>query len=251
MTTWLWVDDAPREAAEQMALDAALLAWVGARDETILRLYAWREDTLSLGAHEAACRTWDRTRLAEDGVAVVRRPTGGRGVWHAATDLTYAWAGPLSSATARQTYREIHARLAGSLRALGLPAVVAEDHGRAADLAPGACFELAIGGEVLVGARKVIGSAQRIAGSAGLQHGAIARADHAERTATYRLEPPGPRPRHDEAPWPEAPEIAGRIAADWASAGGRFAPPELTRALRAASVQDAERFRDPAWTWRR
>jgi lipoate-protein ligase A len=254
VSTRIWVDAARREAAEQMAIDAAMPAVAGQTGSTLIRLYQWSTDTLSLGAHEAAVRTWNRTLLERDGIPVVRRPTGGRGVWHAATDLTYAWAGPLDAATARTTHAAIHRQLARSLRALGVEASIAPRERQRVDLQPGACFELAVGGEVLVRGRKAIGSAQRVSGSHGLQHGAIARSDQARRAGRYRLDtaiPATPAPRAPEEAWPEASALAAQIVADWVAAGASPASPELTETLQTASVQELERFRRPAWTWRR
>ena len=59
------------------------------RGERWLRLYALGPACLSFGRHEPAARRYDRGAITALGLAVVRRPTGGRAVWHAG-ELTYA-----------------------------------------------------------------------------------------------------------------------------------------------------------------
>jgi lipoate-protein ligase A len=76
-----------------MAVDQALLERAGRLGERRLRLYRWHPHCLSFGRHEQALRRYDRDRIVASGLDVVRRPTGGRAVWHAG-ELTYAVAMP-------------------------------------------------------------------------------------------------------------------------------------------------------------
>lgn len=261
MKSFIWWDDGVRSAASQMAIDTAMPRWARAHHCILIRLYQWRVDTLSLGTHEAAQRTWDRAALERDGIAVVRRPTGGRGVWHAATDLTYAWAGPVGDVRgARAKYREVHRVMAQSLMALGHAASIAEP-GAVVDLAPASCFSLAAGGEVLVAGRKTIGSAQRIWGDHALQHGAIARSDHSEAESRYLLAQPATARSSRQSgfssraevpePLPDAAILAEQVSADWSRLGAHVADKALTRGLEAASLEYLPQFLDPDWTWRR
>jgi lipoate-protein ligase A len=249
--TFVWDDHTPRDAAAQMALDEAALA-LAAEGVHLLRLYQWSGDTVSLGANEAATRHWDRAALARDGIPCVRRPTGGRAVWHAADDLTYAWTGPVASlGSVRSAYHTLHQRLAAALdTALALGATLAARPGRLPGLAPGACFDVPVGGEVLIAGRKAIGSAQLVRHGMLLQHGAIARTDRSAALGRYRLQPAeAARPTTDPLPPPEV--LGSAIRAGWLGAGARPAPPELTSRLDATSLQWLPRYRDPAWTWRR
>jgi lipoate-protein ligase A len=251
VTRLLWWDRTARSAAEQMAIDAVLPEVAAARGLELLRLYQWRRDTLSLGAHEAALRTWRRDRLAADDVEVVRRPTGGRGVWHATSDLTYAWGGPVEGvAAARQQYRELHRMLARALATNGLAAGVATAPTGRADLTPGACFDLAIGGEVLVAGRKAIGSAQRIQARTALQHGAIALRDHRDHMGPYLVRSPAAA-RSSQEEWPDAATLAATILAQARAEGAAMAPIELIAAVEQASLTQVATFGDPTWTWRR
>jgi lipoate-protein ligase A len=93
-------------------------------------------------------------------------------VWHG-RELTYAVAAPSARfGTLQAAYVEIHEMIRGALRGMGVGASLAEKT-HAPGLDAGACFAQAAGGEVMVGERKVVGSAQLRRGSALLQHGSI------------------------------------------------------------------------------
>jgi lipoate-protein ligase A len=159
---------------ENMALDEGLLAEADRTGAAYLRLYRWDPACLSFGRNEAAARRYDRAAIERRGIAVVRRPTGGRAVWHE-HEVTYAAAAPVAAfGSLRASYRDIHGRLAAALRRLGVDAALAGDRptARLSDR-PTSCFASPVGGEVLAGGRKVIGSAQVRRGAAFLQHGSI------------------------------------------------------------------------------
>ena len=252
-TAFVWNDTTPRPAAQQMAIDRAH-ADRAARDGTIVyRLYRWAGDSVSFGANEAATRTWDRERLERLKVHCVRRPTGGRGVWHDATDLTYSITAPLAEfGDLRTAYRVIHEQLARALGHLDVAASVAPNRGRPT-LSPGGCFDLTIGGEVMVAGRKTIGSAQALIGAAAalLQHGAIARADRAPRLARFRLERTVLEPDISRSPLPSPDLVAKSIVDTWIDAGGAVVPNGFVEQSLGESAAYAASFQDPEWTWRR
>lgn len=155
-----------------MAVDEALLHEAAASGRPTLRLYRWAPPCLSFGRNEPALARYDRAAIERLGLDVVRRPTGGRAVWHDA-EVTYAVAAPIAEfGTLASSYRAIHACLADALRALGVLAELAPSQ-RPANLSAGPCFAAPVGGEVLADGRKVIGSAQVRHGPAFLQHGSI------------------------------------------------------------------------------
>ena len=119
-SSWrLLLDLDGRPGWQNMALDQALLARAG-RGERWLRLYRWAPHCLSFGRHEPALRRYDRARIEARGLDAVRRPTGGRAVWHA-EELTYALAAPAEPfGGLRQAYEEIHRMLLAALRRLGV-----------------------------------------------------------------------------------------------------------------------------------
>ena len=149
-----------------MAADEALLDRVIRSGGAFLRLYRWNPPTLSIGRNQQIDGDY--------GVPVVRRPTGGKAVWHE-HELTYAVASSIVRfGSLRNAYCEIHTRLAKALRSLGLDASLAPYHPtvRPSD-GPTSCFAAPVGGEILVAGRKLVGSAQVRRGDAFLQHGSI------------------------------------------------------------------------------
>ena len=145
-----------------MAADAALLENVLRTGNAFLRLYCWDPPTLSLGRNQ---------QDVFKSMPVVRRPTGGQAVWHE-HEVTYAVAAPIALyGSLRNAYCQIHTHIATALRAMGVAAVLApavRPSGR-----PAACFASPVGGEILVGGRKLVGSAQVRKRDALLQHGSI------------------------------------------------------------------------------
>ena len=108
-----WIDGEPRPGWHNMALDAAMLDRAEATGRTLARLYRWAPPCLSFGRHEPAGRRYDRARIEDLRLDCVRRPTGGRAVWHA-RELTYAVAAPTSFGSLPQAYRRIHGALLGA-----------------------------------------------------------------------------------------------------------------------------------------
>jgi lipoyl(octanoyl) transferase len=245
----LWrlvVDRDGHPGAVNMARDEALLDGVVAGGQPALRLYRWHPPTLSLGRNEPAARRYDRRRIEALGIDVVRRPSGGRAVWHE-QELTYAVAAPIAAfGSLRTSYAAIHGRLAEALQALGAPAALAPERALG-PLRASPCFGSHAGGEVLCAGRKVVGSAQLRRGRALLQHGSILLAG--TQALVYELagEQPGAETNlttalgravtFDEV----AHAVSVAFGCDLGTAcPGATPPPALTAT-----------FRDPAWTWRR
>jgi len=230
-----------------MALDQALLEEADASGAAFLRLYRWNPPCLSFGRNEPALARYDRERIAARGLAVVRRPTGGRAVWHE-HEVTYAVAAPIARfGTLAESYCDIHARLARALGALGLDARLAPA-GRSAPLGAGACFAASAGGEVLVGGRKVVGSAQVRRGTAFLQHGSILLDGSQDVVrAVSRQSPAMSRETTLSAKLGRVvtfAEVADAIVASWDEPFGANTP---CRPLPPATAH----FSDPSWIWRR
>lgn len=156
-----------------MAIDESLLVAADQSGRAFLRLYRWSPPCLSLGRNEPDTR-YDHAAIQRLGWSVVRRPTGGRAVWHE-HEVTYAVAAPIAAfGSLRESYGAIHERLAAALRALGADATLASRRPAVPlSAGPAACFAAPVGGEVLVDGKKVVGSAQVRRGSAFLQHGSI------------------------------------------------------------------------------
>ncbi len=254
---WMLLIDPPATGAWNMALDQALLDAAEREGLAALRLYAWEPYTLSFGRNEPAVRRYDRAAIEARGMATVRRPTGGRAVWHA-DEVTYAVAAPSAVfGSLRDTYHAIHGLLAEALMGLGAAVGLAADR-PAVGVGAGACFASAAGGEVVtINGGKVVGSAQVRSGDAFLQHGSIILSGAQEEVAAVtaggadapnvvgltRLLPPAKAAR------------ASVVRAIAATAARRWGVPEagapLPAGLRGAAEALVPRFADPAWTWRR
>jgi lipoate-protein ligase A len=248
----LWHDAVPRPGWLNMAIDRVLLERAAA-GESWLRLYRWIPSCLSFGRHEPATRRYDRERIAALGLDVVRRPTGGRAVWHAG-ELTYAVAAPATSlGTLREAYGEIHRVIRNALRRFGIPAELAP--ARAA-IRPdaGACFAAPAGGEVIVGDYKLAGSAQLRENGALLQHGSMLLADDQAMVARITR---GEAPADRSAPlarllgrrvsWEEAAEaVTGAVADRWGAPGEHM---DDCASVVLQARDHAARFRSSAWTW--
>lgn len=243
-----------------MAVDHALAASLPA-GRGWLRFYRWARPTVSLGRHEPGRGLWDPARLDAAGVDLVRRPTGGRAVLHD-RELTYAvvvqgW----GAGSMRALYGTVNRALVAGLRALGVPAELAPRAGRMAPPDAGPCFDRPAEGEVVVGGRKLVGSAQvRLEGRL-LQHGSVLLGDDQRRLAdllggaAVGAPPPGPSVASlgewlDPLPAPAelAEVLAGALRAEL---GGHWHPADTEPTLDAGLVTRLEdRYRSPEWTWR-
>jgi len=178
ITPWELDLTPPRPPWVQMAIDRWLLHRAeGAGGPPVVRLYRWDRPTLTLGRHQAVEGDGvDLAACAARGVAVVRRPTGGRAVFHG-PGLTYAIVAPLPhpGATVVACYRWAIAPLIEALAGLGLEvAELGRTRGATgAARLRAACYAAPSAGEVALAGRKWIGSAQRRLRHAFLQHGAI------------------------------------------------------------------------------
>ena len=95
---WRLIVHEPADGAWNMAVDEALLdAQASGGGPTVVRLYAWRPAALSLGRHQSSEGSHDPRFLRENGIDLVRRPTGGRAVLHD-RERTYAVVGRLRTA---------------------------------------------------------------------------------------------------------------------------------------------------------
>jgi lipoate-protein ligase A len=277
---WAVLLTPPLSGVHNMAIDHALMRRAARTGEGVLRIYSWQVPTLSFGRHEIAAGVYSREAIQAAGLAVVRRPTGGRAVLHD-DEITYGVTAPLvpdgdpglapggaRRARARALYTAINHVLLDGLRRLGVAgALVSRGAIRPAAVA-GPCFDTASDGEVVVGGRKLVGSAQWREDGAVLQHGSMLIADHRARLAALAptLAPPVASPIAPAAPAATLRELLGRAPSpaevataltgaldDALAAAG--AP--RTRVLsidpdtEAMAVALRGRYEDDGWTWRR
>jgi lipoate-protein ligase A len=256
---WLLLLSEPLDGVENMAVDEALLARARIHDAYVMRVYAWLSPTMSLGRNQRAVGVYRRPH-PDAAISIVRRLTGGRAVLHH-REVTYSVTGPAARGdTLRASYEEINQILLAGLRQLGVEASLASSarDGRRFP-APGSapCFELPAPGEIVLGGRKLVGSAQLREDGAFLQHGSILIDDDQGRVAELtdvHLPSSAPAATLREALGraPSLHEVADALFAavrtrSTSSVHWLDIDDELARATRVAR----ERYSDDLWTWRR
>jgi len=229
-----------------MALDWRLLEESDRSGAAFLRLYRWDPPCLSFGRNEPALARYDRAAIERLGLDVVRRPTGGRAVWHE-HEVTYAVAAPVAAfGSLRESYRAIHERLVAAIRTLGAEASLASARPPVRlSAGPGPCFAVPVGGEVVVKGKKVVGSAQVRHGSAFLQHGSILLDGSQDAVNAVSHQPSAPSQATSlSAVLGRSVTFAEVVAAVVRSWNDEPCPSD--RPTVRPSV-----FSDPSWTWRR
>lgn len=255
----------PRSGGRNMAVDEALMR--SAREGVVtLRFYRWEPGCLSFGRNQAVRGEYDPAAAAARGIGVVRRPTGGRAVYHH-RELTYSVTAPAKAwGSLREAYCRINRALADGLGRLGVAARCAAEPasaGRAPGPTARACFRDPLPGEVIAEGRKLIGSAQWRDGGALLQHGSLLLKDEQRTAESLRMhhtehEPVATRESGaialDEllAPLPAPADLVAALAAGFAREFARpVEPGELSQDEASLAEQLSARYRDPEWTWRR
>jgi lipoate-protein ligase A len=165
-------------AAENMAVDEAVFREnIRKKAPPTLRFYGWRVPALSIGYFQDYEKEVDSEACRRFGVDIIRRPTGGRAVLHE-QELTYAViAGadsPLFPPEILETYRVISNCIAKGLADVGIRVEMKGDGRQAPDGAlRSSCFSVPSRYELLVGGRKICGSAQMRSHGIFLQHGSL------------------------------------------------------------------------------
>jgi lipoate-protein ligase A len=190
------------EGRLDMAIDEALVESVGTgRTAQVVRLYGFSPPTLSLGRFQKVEGLLRADCLSQDGVTLVRRPTGGHAVLHD-EELTYSVvlsklliAQRLGDARKHTVYEFIATLLLAGLEKIGIAGRI--NTSRRGDLRNPDCFRSS--GEFEITAtdgRKLIGSAQMTTRTAILQHGSIPLANTGRRVSRY-LATPEPADSHE------------------------------------------------------
>lgn len=175
-----------------MAIDEALLrSFDPVTSLPVLRLYGWNPPTLSLGRFQKAAEVLNLKRCRDDGVAVVRRVTGGGVIYHA-DELTYALVcapGQIPPATSiKDSFRVLTGFLLAFYSGLGLDAAYATDMlpaGTSLGEHTAFCFAGKESFDILANGRKIGGNAQRRRKGVIFQHGSIPLHNLARRGLTY------------------------------------------------------------------
>lgn len=163
-----------------MAKDEALLeSYVRTRTPT-LRVYSWRQPFLSLGYRQAVGAVVLPDVCKKNNVGFVRRITGGSALLHH-REVTYSLVCSNSDLplprSVKQSYKILNSFIFDFLRVLGIEAsfacdVVSEYRVRHDAL----CFNACEPFDIVVGERKICGSAQRRRRDIIFQHGSLLQA---------------------------------------------------------------------------
>lgn len=180
MENWRLLPYQILNAFENMAMDEALFRVFQERGgPPTLRFYGWEKPVLSVGYFQNIEHEINLQRCREDGVDILRRPTGGKAVLHD-RELTYSVVSrevsPFSPDDLIGNYQAICFCLIQGFAELGLEVHMAKasynnkDENRNMDAI---CFACPAPFELVSRGRKICGSAQVRSRGCFLQHGSI------------------------------------------------------------------------------
>jgi len=133
-----------------------------------LRIYSWKPKCISVG--------YSQDLVKKNGWDVVKRPTGGGIVFHNETEVTYSLVTDLNNPILPEgmipSYKKISEAILLGLKSLNINAEIAPRTPRPASRSS-LCFDLPAEYEIVVGGKKIVGSAQKRGKKALLQQGSI------------------------------------------------------------------------------
>lgn len=161
---WHFIDTGEDTGSFNMQFDEQLARNVldGSGAPTV-RLFRWKPWAISLGFNQDISKI-DVVQCTADGIDVVRRPTGGRAVFHA-EELTYSVAMFADGKSVLEIYNQISKALVQGLRLYGVNATFRRsqpdlrEHYKNPSSIP--CFTASARYEIEWRGKKLVGSAQR------------------------------------------------------------------------------------------
>jgi lipoate-protein ligase A len=176
MKEWeLILDKKPLSGSLNMAIDDFLFRSLGSDPQTFLRFYRWERLTVSLGYSQDIRKVVDLEYCQEQGIDIVRRMTGGKLVLHH-KEVTYSLCSSDKEAftsTLAESYRLISQALIRGFEEMGLKPHLADSPPSSYARGNLPCFSYPARDEIEVEGKKIVGSAQKRAGSKFIQHGSI------------------------------------------------------------------------------
>jgi len=169
-----------QDAAMNMAIDESVLVHhLKGESPPTLRVFRWSQPSISLGRFQSVEREIVSELCQQRGVALVRRPTGGRAVYHL-DEFTYSIVsskryGVPSGVIAAYAY--LAQGLLAALAILGVQAELSDE--RISKHPSAACFASSTQADLTSGGFKLIGSAQVWKEDALLQQGSLPLDDRA------------------------------------------------------------------------
>jgi lipoate-protein ligase A len=176
MKEWkLIVEKKPLDGSMNMAIDDFLFRSLSSEPQTYLRFYRWERPTVSLGYSQDIRKVVDVEYCQNKGIEVVRRMTGGKLVLHH-KEVTYSLCSSdkeTFTSTLADSYRLISLGLMRGLEKMGLKSCLADSPPNSYARGNLPCFSYPARDEIEVKGKKMVGSAQKRAGSKFIQHGSI------------------------------------------------------------------------------
>jgi lipoyl(octanoyl) transferase len=165
-----FIDTGASDAYTNMAIDEAIMNFC---DAPSLRVYSWKNPSISMGQNQSAKNEINLARCKEENVDVVRRITGGKAVLHE-NDITYSFIIPQDMLSmpsdVLESYKVIAHALVIALEKIGISSKIVQQKEKVSNAV---CFSSANWYELVVNGKKISGSAQRRMKEAILQHGPV------------------------------------------------------------------------------
>ena len=171
----LIVDKKPLSGSLNMAVDDCIFRSLSSEPQTFLRFYRWERPTVSLGYSQNIKKVVDVEYCKKQGIDIVRRMTGGKLVLHH-KEVTYSLcSSDRETFTSKLlgSYRLISQALMQGFEKMGLKPCLADDPPSSYARGNLPCFSYPARNEIEVEGKKIVGSAQKRAGSKFIQHGSI------------------------------------------------------------------------------
>ena len=174
-----FIDTGENTGEFNMAYDMELTEKIKNSDKSFIRVYQWKPYAISLGYNQILSGI-DEDLCKKAGVDIVRRPTGGRAVFHI-EELTYSVVMKNENGSISSTYRFIseillksfsryHPLLAEYISFEKAHINMKEHYTKQQSFV---CFSASALNEIKANGKKLVGSAQRRMGNILLQHGSI------------------------------------------------------------------------------
>ena len=180
MASYRFLDTGIQDAALNMAIDEAILThYLQGEAPATLRVFRWSQPSISLGRFQNIEREIESDACQQRGVALVRRPTGGRAVYHR-DEFTYSIVigkrdGVPAGVVAAYAY--LAQGLIAAMQKLGVQAILSDE--RVNKHPSAACFASSTQADLTASGFKLVGSAQVWKDDALLQQGSLPLDDRA------------------------------------------------------------------------
>lgn len=163
-----------------MALDEVLFESVAGVGRHIWRLYLWNPAAVSIGRNQKVRETVNLEFLKREEIDMVRRPTGGRAIWHRG-DVCFTHCGiSPTEGESMSAFKDDYIRTAETLirllAELGIEAHISSGHASSGVVRgdfKSPCFMSSGRYEITIGAKKIAGIAQYRSGGRFLIQGSI------------------------------------------------------------------------------